>query len=133
MLRLCLIPALTILLAANFAPAASAEIVIRSPNEVIGAPAAADQARITVNLNTFVPAPSDNSDQAQKAEESGRRTVYEFAEHECVILRDTIASDCRLESINVNIQHVAPSPNFAQARPDGFNINATMNFRIAPK
>jgi hypothetical protein len=120
-------------LAASFATAAPAEIVIRSPNEVSGTPATADQARITVNLNTFVPAPNDNSDQAQKAEESGRRTVYEFAEHECTILRDTIASECRLESINVNMQRVAPSPNFAQARPDGFNINAAMNFRIAPK
>jgi hypothetical protein len=133
MLRSCLIPVLATVLAANFATAATAEIVIRSPNEVPGTPAAADQARITVNLNTFVPAPSDNTDQAQKAEESGRRTVYEFAEHECAILRDTIASECRLESINVNMQRIAPSPNFVQARPDGFNINASMNFRIAPK
>jgi hypothetical protein len=133
MLRSCLIPVLATVLAANFATAASAEIVIRSPNEVPVTPAAADQARISVNLNTFVPAPNDNTDQAQKAEESGRRTVYEFAEHECAILRDTIASECRLESINVNMQHVAPAPNFAQARPDGFNINATMSFRIVPK
>jgi hypothetical protein len=133
MLRAGLISAVALAFAANFATAASAEIVIRSSNEVTGAPVAADQVRVTINLNTFVPAQTDNSDQSQKAEEAGRRTVYEFADHECAILRDTIASECRLDSINVNMQRVAPNMNFPQARPDGFNINSTINFRIVPK
>lgn len=133
MFRSCLISALAIALTAILATAASAEIVIRTSNDTPAAPVAADQVRITINLNTFVPAQTDNSDQSQKAEESGRRTVYEFADHECAILRDTIASECRLESINVNMQRVAPNLNFPQARPDGFNINSTINFRIVPK
>jgi hypothetical protein len=120
-------------LAASLATAAAAEIVIRSPGETLVGPVAADQIRITLNLNTFVPGPNDNSDQSQKAQESGRRTVYELAEHECAILRDTIASGCRLESINVNMQRVAPAQNFGQAHPDGFNINATVNLHITPK
>jgi hypothetical protein len=131
MSRTGLVSAVAIALAANLATAASAEIVIR--NEDAAAPVGADQVRITINLNTFVPAQTDNSDQSQKAEEAGRRTVYEFADHECAILRDTIASECHLDSINVNMQRVAPNMNFPQARPDGFNINSTINFRIAPK
>jgi len=131
--RASLISVLATTVAACLATAAAAEIVIRSPGETLGGPIASAQVRITLNLNTFVPAPNDNSEQAQKAQESGRRTVYELADHECAILRDTIASDCRLESINVNMQRVVPAQNFAQGRPDGFNVNAMINLRITPK
>ena len=58
--------------------------------------------------------------------------VYDLAGHECGILRDTIASDCRIESININILRLPPNQNLAQ-RPDGFNVNASIVLRIVPK
>jgi hypothetical protein len=90
------------------------------------------QARITLSTNRFVPAPSDNSDQASKAEADGRRMIYDLAGHECGILRDTIASDCHIESININIMRLPLNPN-ATSRPDGFNVNASIVLRIVPK
>jgi hypothetical protein len=90
------------------------------------------QARVTLSTNRFVPAPNDNSDQASKAEEEGRRMIYELAGHECGILRDTIASECRIESININMMRLPANQNLAQ-RPDGFNVNASVVLRIVPK
>jgi hypothetical protein len=90
------------------------------------------QAHITLNINGFVQSPSDNSDQSLKAEEDGRRMIYDLAGHECGILRDTIASDCRIESININILRLGQNPNLGQ-RPDGFNVNASIVLRIVPK
>jgi hypothetical protein len=90
------------------------------------------QARVTLSTNRFVPAPNDNSDQASKAEEDGRRMVYELAGHECAVLRDTIASECRIESININMMRLPANQNSAQ-RPDGFNVNASVVLRIVPK
>ena len=43
----------------------------------------------------------------------------------------SIASDCRLESVNVNIQRINQFGN--QQRPDGFNVNGNITFRIVPK
>jgi hypothetical protein len=90
------------------------------------------QARITLSTNRFVQSPSDNSDQASKSEADGRRMIYDLAGHECGILRDTIASDCHIESININILRLPPNPNSA-SRPDGFNVNASIVLRIVPK
>ena len=90
------------------------------------------QAHITLNTNRFVPAPSDNSEQASKAEADGRRMIYELAGRECGILRDTIASDCRIQSININILRLPPNQNSAP-RADGFNVNASIVLRIVPK
>jgi hypothetical protein len=49
------------------------------------------------------------------------------------VLRTTIAEDCTIESININVQHVAANQNFAQGRVDGYNINGNVNFRISAK
>jgi len=35
--------------------------------------------------------------------------VYDLAGHECGILCVTIASDCRIESININILRLPPN------------------------
>jgi hypothetical protein len=90
------------------------------------------QARVTLNTNRFVPASNDNGDQASKAEEDGRRMIYELAGHECGLLRDTIASECRIESINIDMLRLPVNQNLAQ-RPDGFNVNANVVLRIVPK
>jgi hypothetical protein len=114
------------------ATTASAQTITVRPNEPSLMAPAVEQARIALSIQTFVPSPNDNSDQTKKAEEDARRTVYDLAGHECAILRDTLAGDCRLESINVNIQRPAPNQNFGQ-RVEGFNVNANIGFRIVPK
>ena len=117
---------------AAFATAASAQtITVRTGDSSMPSPIV-EQARIALNISTFVPSPNDNSEQTKKAEEDARRTVYDLASHECAILRDALAGDCRLESVNVNIQRNAPNQNFGQ-RVEGFNVNANLGFRIVPK
>ena len=118
---------------AAFAAAASAEAIeIRTGQQptLPAAPAGAE-VRVSVGVNVFVPSPSDDGGQALKAQETGRKIIYDLAGHECAVLRDSIASDCRLESVNVNIQRVNQFGN--QQRPDGFNVNGNISFRIVPK
>jgi hypothetical protein len=90
-----------------------------------------EQVHVGVNVNIFVPASGDDSEQVVKAQETGRKLVYELAGHECAVLRDVLASECRLESVNVNIQRQNQFGN--QMRTDGFNINGNLGFRIVPK
>jgi hypothetical protein len=59
--------------------------------------------RVTTSVNLFVPGPTGESDDAQKSRDNARRMIYETAAHECDLLRDTLAKECRLESVNVNI------------------------------
>ncbi len=115
-----------------FATAASAQTIVVNPRPSM-APVAAEHIRVTVGLNTFVPAPADNGEQAVKAQEAGRRMIYQLAAHECAMLLDVLASECRLESLNVNVQR-APANQFAgQQRAEGFNLNGNLVFRIVAK
>jgi len=122
-------------LVAAFASAAPAQTIVVKPNEPrpVG-PIIAEQVRIAIAVNMFVAAPNDDSEQALKAQEDGRRLVYEVAGRECAVLRDTLASDCRLDSININVQRVTANQNqnFGP-KADGFNINGNVTFRIVPK
>ena len=87
----------------------------------------AEQVRVSVGINMFVPV-TDGGEQAIKAQEDARRVVYDLAARECVVLRDALASECHLESINVNVQR----NQFGQRR-DGLNVNGNVGFRIVPK
>jgi len=121
-------------LACVFATSASAQTIVVKPNEprAIG-PIVAEQVRVSVAVNLFVAAPNDESELALKAQEDGRRLVYNVAARECALLRDLLASDCRLDSVNVNVQRVTAAQNFNQQKNDGFNINGNVTFRIMPK
>ena len=110
------------------ATTASAQTIVVRPNDRPLMPGAAEQVRVSVGVNLFVPL-SDNSDQALKAQEDSRRAIYNLAEHECGILNDVLASDCHLESVNVNVQR---GQAFGQQK-DGLNINGNISFRIVPK
>jgi hypothetical protein len=76
----------------------------------------------------FIPL-TDGADQSAKAQEDARRTVYDLAGHECAVLRETVASDCRIESINVNVQR---NQTFGQQK-EGLNVNGNVGFRIVLK
>jgi glutamine amidotransferase PdxT len=56
------------------------------------------------------------------------RTSVTISARECAVLRDALASECHLESINVNVQR----NQFGQQR-DGLNVNGNVGFRIVPK
>ena len=117
-----------------FATAASAQTIVVKPNEPrpIG-PIVAEQVRVSIAVNMFVAAPNDESEQALKAQEDGRRLVYNVAARECDVLRDMLAKDCRLDSVNINVQRVNAGQNFNRPRGDGFNINGNVTFRVVPK
>jgi hypothetical protein len=51
----------------------------------------AEQVRVSVGINMFIPL-TDGADQSAKAQEDARRTVYDLAGHECAVLRETVAS-----------------------------------------
>jgi hypothetical protein len=114
--------------------AASAQTIVINPDRAMAPITAppAEELRISVGVNTFVPSPAGDGEQALKAQEGGRRMIYELAGRECAILRDTLASRCQLDSININTQHMT-NQNFGQSRVDGYTINGTINLRIVPK
>lgn len=80
------------------------------------------EVRVNVSMNFFVPAKLDDSDAVAKAQERARRMLYQSGSQECDLLRATIADDCRLERINVNVRMM---PNYRQ---QGSGLNATGNF-----
>lgn len=131
MLRLSL--SCTIL--AALVTAASAQTIVINPNKtggMIPSPAA-EQVRISLSISTFVPVVGNDSAQSLKAQESGRKMVYDAAGQECDLLRATLASSCTLESININVQYVpGGNPNFGQ-RSEGYNINGNISYRILTK
>jgi hypothetical protein len=111
--------------------AASAQTIVINPDKNRVQPAAiAEPVRVSFSINTFFPAAEDDGAQALKAQEDGRKMIYEAASHECDLLRATIASDCRLESININVQRVSPNQYGQRA---GYNVNGSMNYRIGVK
>ena len=61
------------------------------------------QVRIQSSINFFIAGPSGESEEAQRLRDRARRLVYEMAAHECDLLRDVLAKECRMESVNVNI------------------------------
>ena len=121
MLRICLTIAFTI--AGVLAAPAETTIVLNPKPMMVGA----EQVRVSVGINMFVPM-TDGGDQAIKAQEDARRLVYDLAARECAILRDVLASECRLELINVNVQR----NQFGQQK-GGLNVNGNVGFRIVPK
>jgi len=112
--------------------AASAQTIVVNPGRQPMAPGSVEPVRISLAVSIFVPAPNGDSEQALKAQESGRRMIYEVAARECALLLDVLASDCHLESINVTVQRLAAG-QFGQAKVEGFNISGNVGFRITPK
>ncbi len=82
------------------------------------------QVRVNIGINMFVP---DGGGQTL-GQEDLRRKVYDMAGKECALLQDTIASDCRMENISVNVSRPR-----GQQSADGFNVNASIRYRITPK
>ena len=106
--------------------AANAQTV--EQHKSVAMPASKNNVRVQVSMNFFVPAPMSDSNAAVKAQEQARRTLYESAARECEVLLAVIASECRLESINVNMNR-----NYGQQQPEGFNANGNFSFHVTMK
>jgi hypothetical protein len=84
--------------------------------------------RVQSSVNFFVAGPSGDGEEAQKLRDRARRTVYEMAAHECDLLREVLAKDCRMESVSSNITR-----QFGQQQQEGFSVNGSMSFQITVK
>jgi hypothetical protein len=84
--------------------------------------------RVQSSVNFFVPGPAGDGEEAQRLREHARRSVYEMAAHECDLLREVLAKDCRLESVTSNITR----QQYGQQQ-EGFSVNGSMNFQITVK
>lgn len=89
------------------------------------------EVRVQSSFNFFIPGPTGEGEEAQKLRERARRIVYEMAAHECDLLREVLASDCRLEFVNDNI-NINPINRQSQQQ-EGFNVNGSMSFQIVLK
>lgn len=84
--------------------------------------------RVQTSFNFFVPGPAGDSEEARKSGESARRSIYQMAAHECDVLREVLAKDCRIESLSTNIGR-----QFGQQQQEGYTVNGSMNFSITVK
>lgn len=88
--------------------------------------------RVQNSINFFVPGPTGDGDDARKLRENAQRAFYEMAAHECDMLRDVLAKDCRIETINVNI-NASNFRQFNQQQLEGLNVNGTLTMQISLK
>jgi len=85
--------------------------------------------RVQVSMSFFVPGPVNSSEASLKSQEEARRVLYENAGRECDVLRATIATDCHIESMSVNINR----SNYGQAQNEGFSATGNFAFRVTLK
>jgi hypothetical protein len=85
--------------------------------------------RVQSNINLFMPGPTGDGEDAQKLRDRARRVIYEMAARECDLLREVLAKDCRLESVNNNLN----KQNFGSQQPDGYTVNGSMTLQITLK
>jgi hypothetical protein len=86
------------------------------------------EVRVQVTMSFFVQGEVDASEASLKAQEGARRALYQSAAHECDLLRAAIATDCRLESVGVNINR-----QYGQQHNEGFTANGNFAFKVTLK
>jgi len=97
--------------------------------EQSGSPARQEgQVRIQTSISFFVAGPTGDGEEAQKLRDKARRAVYEMAARECDLLREILAKDCRMESVNNNIGRQT-----SQQQQEGYTVNGSMSFQITLK
>jgi len=88
--------------------------------------------RVQNNVNFFIAGPTGEGSDAEKLREKAQRAVYEMAAHECDLLRDVLAKDCRLETVNVNV-NANNTRQYNQQLTEGFNVGGSMSLQITLK
>jgi hypothetical protein len=113
------------------AASASAQttVVPQASNRITVASEPRDAAvRAQVSITFVVPGSADDtSPEAEKLRESARKSVYEVASRECALLLSVLATDCRLENLNVSVSRQTGP------RAEGFVVRGNMSYRITPK
>ena len=84
--------------------------------------------RVQNIFNFFIAGPTGEGEEAQKLREKARRIVYEMAAHECDLLLEVLAKECRLESVNDNI-----NINRQFQQQEGLTVNGSISFQILLK
>jgi hypothetical protein len=88
--------------------------------------------RVQVGINFFLPGPTSDGEEATKIRDRARRMIYEMAGRECGVLQDTIANECRLDSVTVNLtRQTQQMPQMGQV--EGFAVNGQLGFQITQK
>jgi hypothetical protein len=88
--------------------------------------------RIQNNITFFVAGPTGDGDEALKLRDKAQRSVYEMAGRQCDLLREILAKECRLESVNVNV-NAANARQFTQQQVEGLNVNGAMSLQVTLK
>jgi hypothetical protein len=114
-----------------FAPAAAQTPGQRITIEQSGSPLRQDGfVKIQTSVSFFFPGPTGDGEEAQKIRDRARLAVYQMAAHECDLLRDALAKDCRMEGVNVNING---GRQFGPQQPEGYNVSGSVNLQISLK
>jgi hypothetical protein len=116
---------LLLLIASPVAQAQGQRIIL----EQSGAPRQEGFVRVQSNINLFMAGPTGDGEDAQKLRDRARRVIYEMAARECDLLREVLAKDCKLESVNNNLNR----QNFGSQQPDGYTVNGSMTLQITLK
>jgi hypothetical protein len=87
--------------------------------------------RVQISVNFFVPGPANESEQSVALRDRASRTIYDMAARQCEVLRERLADDCRLESVNVNINRQQLQIGGQQV--EGFQAGGTLGYRITQK
>jgi hypothetical protein len=127
----------TIAFAVCFVIAQAVGAAAQDPNQPVlgGFPSGLKQGpvRVQSQVNFFVPGPTGDSDAAVNVREHARRSIYDMAAHECDLLRETIAKDCRLESVNANVTSNRQFNQMVVQQLEGWQVQGTMTFQITAK
>jgi hypothetical protein len=94
-----------------------------------GSPRQEGLVRVQSSINFFLSGPTGEGEEAQKLRDRARRIIYEMAAHECDLLREVLAKDCKMEAVNSNINRQFGQ----QQQQEGYNVNGSMNFQITLK
>ena len=81
--------------------------------------------RIQSSINFFMLGPTGEGEESQRLRDKARRTVYEMAARECDVVREVLARECRLESVNVNIGR-----QYGSQQPEGYTVNGSMSLQV---
>ena len=88
--------------------------------------------RVQSTISYFVPGPTDDGEAAQKLRDRARRQIYDTAARECDVLKETLASTCRMENITSNL-NVTSRQYGNSGQQEGFTINGSMSYQITLK
>lgn len=86
---------------------------------------------VQVGINLFVPGPADETPESAALRDRARASIYDMAARECDLLREKLADECRIETVNLNLNRQRQQVGGQQV--EGFQINSMLGFRITPK